>query len=134
MPKTKRRSAKKGSPHPVDVQVGERVRRRRTQLGMSQEKLGKALSLSFQQLQKYEKGTNRISANRLYEISRVLEVPVSYFFDETELEKALGGKEPLPPHSRETLRLVSAYYGIPDANIRRRLRDLLKSLARPGGG
>ena len=71
-------------PHPVDVHVGARVRLRRTALGMSQEKLGDAIGLTFQQVQKYERGTNRIGASRLYELSRVLEVPVSFFFEELD--------------------------------------------------
>ncbi len=134
MRKTKRRTAKKGSPQPVDVEVGERVRQRRRVGGLSQKTLAEAVGVASQQLQKYEKGTNRISASRLYEISRVLDVPVSYFFDETEPGRALGGKEPLPLYSRETLRLVSAYYGIPDADVRRRVSDLLKSMARASAG
>ena len=71
-------------PHPVDVHVGTRVRLRRTLLGMSQEKLGEAIGLTFQQVQKYERGTNRIGASRLYELSRVLDVPVGFFFEEID--------------------------------------------------
>src|SRR3546814_3329079 len=71
-----------GSPDPVDVHVGGRVRLRRTLLGMSQEKLGSALGLTFQQIQKYERGTNRIGSSRLHQLSRVLDVPVSFFFDD----------------------------------------------------
>lgn len=70
-----------GSPNPVDIHVGSRVRLRRTLLGMSQEMLGDAIGLTFQQIQKYERGTNRISASRLYDLSRALDVPVSFFFD-----------------------------------------------------
>ena len=68
--------------HPVDVHVGTRMRQRRTLLGMSQEKLGKAVGLTFQQIQKYERGANRMGSSRLYEFARVLDVPISYFFDE----------------------------------------------------
>tara|TARA_R110002094_G_scaffold157588_1_gene143880 strand:+ start:155 stop:439 length:285 start_codon:yes stop_codon:yes gene_type:complete len=72
----------KSSPDPVDIHVGARVRLRRTLLGMSQEKLGKALGLTFQQVQKYERGANRIGSSRLFQLSRILDVPVSFFFDE----------------------------------------------------
>src|ERR1700759_1086976 len=71
-----------GKPNPVDVHVGSRVRLRRTLLGMSQEKLGEAIGLTFQQVQKYERGANRIGASRLFDLSRVLDVPVSFFFDD----------------------------------------------------
>ncbi|WP_277278285.1 helix-turn-helix domain-containing protein, partial [Thalassospira lucentensis] len=71
-----------GKPNPVDIHVGARVRLRRTLLGMSQEKLGEAIGLTFQQVQKYERGANRVGASRLYDLSRVLEVPVSFFFDD----------------------------------------------------
>ena len=128
--KTRGRSTRKDGPHPVDVQVGDRVRQRRRLLGMSQAALAEALGISFQQIQKYEHGTNRISASRLYEISRVLDIPVTYFFDETGPGRALGGGEPMPLHSRETLKLVEAYYAIPDAKLRDRIHNLLKSMAR----
>ena len=71
-----------GYPNPVDVHVGNRMRQRRTLLGMSQEKLGEALGLTFQQVQKYERGMNRVSASRLFDLSRVLDVPIAYFFEE----------------------------------------------------
>src|SRR3954463_10029808 len=73
---------KPGKPNPIDVHVGSRVRLRRTLLGMSQEKLGEAIGLTFQQVQKYERGANRIGASRLFDLSRVLDVPVSFFFDD----------------------------------------------------
>ena len=78
----------KKNPNPVDVHVGRRVRMRRVLIGLSQEKLGEHLDLTFQQVQKYEKGTNRVSASRLYEIAHILGVPVSFFFD--DLVKALS--------------------------------------------
>src|SRR5947209_19234508 len=78
----RRRRQKSDKPNPVDVHVGSRVRLRRTLLGMSQEKLGDALGLTFQQVQKYERGANRVGASRLYDLARVLAVPVSYFFEE----------------------------------------------------
>ena len=79
----RRRRRKSDKPNPIDIHVGTRVRLRRTLLGMSQEKLGDALGLTFQQVQKYERGANRIGASRLYDLSRVLDVPVSFFFDGT---------------------------------------------------
>src|ERR1700722_3677384 len=78
----RRRRRKSDKPNPIDVHVGSRVRLRRTLLGMSQEKLGNAIGLTFQQVQKYERGANRIGASRLYDLSHVLDVPVSYFFEE----------------------------------------------------
>lgn len=131
-----------GIPNPVDVHVGARVRLRRTLLGLSQEKLGEAIGLTFQQVQKYERGANRIGASRLYDLSRVLQVPVSYFFEEMSDEVAakspgqLRGMaqeqdtyEPDPMAKRETLELVRAYYRIKDPQVRRRVFDLAKALA-----
>src|SRR6516164_3891114 len=73
---------REGRPSPIDVHVGSRVRLRRTLLGMSQERLGEALGLTFQQVQKYERGVNRVGASRLFDLSRVLDVPISFFFDD----------------------------------------------------
>lgn len=140
---TRRRRRKSDKPNPVDVHVGSRVRLRRTLLGMSQEKLGEAIGLTFQQVQKYERGANRVGASRLYDLSRVLDVPVSFFFDDMKPETAESGRqessnaiestmahdEPDPTMRRETLELVRAYYRIPDAQIRRRLFDLTKAIA-----
>jgi transcriptional regulator with XRE-family HTH domain len=133
-----RRRTANGEPHPVDIHVGNRVRQRRTLLGLSQEKLGEALGLSFQQVQKYERGTNRVSASRLYEMGRVLDVPVSYFFENIDAAEVAsqtsGGRgaeeRPDPMNRRETLVLVQSYYGITDATLRRRMLDLIKSLRR----
>ncbi len=86
MPRRKRRTVAEQGPHPVDVHVGVRVRLRRTLLGMSQRNLGKALDLTLGQVQKYESGKNRIAASRLYHLSHILDVPLSYFFDD------------MPPH------------------------------------
>ena len=119
----------------VDVHVGSRVRLRRTLLGMSQEKLGDALGLTFQQVQKYERGANRVGASRLYDLSRVLDVPVSYFFDEfgDAVDGADGNAHASDPHQpmmrRETLELVRAYLRIADPQIKRRVFDLTKALA-----
>jgi transcriptional regulator with XRE-family HTH domain len=138
----RRRRRKSDKPSPIDVHVGARVRLRRTLLGMSQEKLGDAIGLTFQQVQKYERGANRIGASRLYDLSRVLDVPVSFFFDDlstdvtdpvpaapgmAEAEPAPG--EPDPMMRRETLELVRAYYRITDPQIRRRLFELTKTIA-----
>src|SRR3954462_8373266 len=134
-------------PSPIDVHVGGRVRLRRTLLGMSQEKLGDALGLTFQQVQKYERGVNRIGASRLFDLSRVLDVPIGFFFD--DMPDALGGgvAGSLPRraalggfadaqdsfdddtlHRRETLELVRAYYRITDPAVRKRVFDLIKSM------
>jgi transcriptional regulator with XRE-family HTH domain len=121
-------------PDPVDVHVGGRVRLRRTLLGLSQEKLGNALSLTFQQIQKYERGANRIGSSRLYQLSRILEVPVSFFFDdmpEAVSSARVGvseGQQIEYEHNqlakRETLELVRAYYRIVDPNVRKRIFEL----------
>lgn len=131
-----------GKPNPIDVHVGSRVRLRRTLLGMSQEKLGEAIGLTFQQVQKYERGANRIGASRLFDLSRVLDVPVSFFFDDMSDEtsaqspRLISGlsEEPAPFEAdpmtkRETLELVRAYYRITDANVRKRIFELAKALA-----
>jgi transcriptional regulator with XRE-family HTH domain len=112
--------AGKGSrPRPIDVHVGSRIRLRRTLLGMSQERLGEALGLTFQQVQKYESGVNRVSASRLFNLSRVLDVPIGFFFDDVP-DVVLG--------RRETLELVGAYYRIIDPAVRKNVLDLIKSL------
>jgi transcriptional regulator with XRE-family HTH domain len=127
-------------PNPIDVHVGSRVRLRRNMLGLSQEKLGEAIGLTFQQVQKYERGANRIGASRLHDLSRVLDVPVSFFFDDMDPVRAPaipgGFAEPPaeafesdPLRKRETIELVSAYYRIDDPMVRRRLFELAKALA-----
>jgi len=128
------------SPNPVDVHVGKRLRLRRTLLGYSQEKLGSLLGLTFQQVQKYERGTNRIGSSRLYKIASVLDVSVSYFFEGFEeasgapgapasgLAEESAGFESSPMDRRETLELVRAYYRIEDSQVRRRIFELVKSL------
>ena len=129
------------APSPVDVHVGSRVRLRRTLLGMSQEKLGNAVGLTFQQIQKYERGANRIGASRLFEMSRVLDVPVQFFFDEMPTEPESSDYRPMsgetdtpeqdPMARRETLELIRAYYRIADPQVRRRLFELAKALGAP---
>jgi transcriptional regulator with XRE-family HTH domain len=130
-------------PSPIDIHVGGRVRLRRTLLGMSQEKLGEALGLTFQQVQKYERGVNRIGASRLFDLARILDVPIGFFFD--DMPDALGGSmntvrraigfaeqqdgfEDDTLHRRETLELVRAYYRITDTSVRKRVFELIKSL------
>src|SRR6266581_4660451 len=120
---------KSEKPNPIDVQVGSRVRLRRNMLGLSQEKLGESIGLTFQQVQKYERGANRIGASRLHELSRVMDVPVSFFFDDVDPVRApaipAGFAEPAaeafdadPLRRRETVDLVTAYYDIADAPVR----------------
>ena len=135
------RAEREHRPSPIDVHVGSRVRLRRTLLGMSQEKLGEALGLTFQQVQKYERGANRIGASRLFDISRVLDVPIGFFFDDMPPEmggnqgRRFGGFQEQQEgfeddtlHRRETLELVRAYYRITDASVRKRVFELIKSL------
>jgi transcriptional regulator with XRE-family HTH domain len=131
------------SPSVVDTHVGARVRLRRTLLGMSQEKLGNAIGLTFQQIQKYERGANRIGASRLFDIARVLDVPIQFFFEgvpdepqDAAVYKPLDGNGEAPETTehdpmarRETLELVRAYYRIPDANLRRKLFEFAKALS-----
>lgn len=131
------------APDPIDIHVGGRVRKRRLEMSMSQEKLGAALGLTFQQVQKYERGSNRIGASRLFDLSNVLEVPIAFFFEGLP-DGALGANsgarrgltassaaayEVDPLAKRETMDLVRAYYRIPDNGVRKRLFELTKSLA-----
>ena len=142
--KSKRRGRKVGPEGsvPIDIHVGSRVRLRRTLLGMSQRNLAEAIGLSFQQLQKYERGANRIGASRLFDLSRVLDVPIGFFFDDMSDEVAARSPrqirgmaekpakyEPDPMAKRETLELVRAYYRITDARVRKRLFEMTKALA-----
>ena len=118
--------------NPIDAQVGNRVRIRRMLIGMSQEKLGDLLGLTFQQVQKYEKGINRIGAGRLYEISRILEVPVDFFYDGVGASSD-GVPETSAPvmefvSSSEGLQLSLAFMKIRDPKVRKRVLDLVKSL------
>lgn len=141
---------KESKQSPIDAHVGQRLRLRRTLMGMSQEKLGEALGLTFQQVQKYERGTNRVSASRLFDLSRVLDVPISFFYDAmpeklaheyggqsgtagarkamgfSEAQDGFGNDDTL--NRRETLELVRAYYRITDTGVRKRVFELIKSL------
>ncbi len=135
-------------PNPVDVHVGARVRMRRTLLGMTQMDLADALGMSFQQVQKYESGANRISASRLFALSRVLDVPIEYVFGDMPAPvvasspankkrgraKKLPSYEPDPMARRETMELVRAYYKIRDPEIRKHLFAMTKTLGARSSG
>jgi transcriptional regulator with XRE-family HTH domain len=137
-------------PSAIDAHVGARIRLRRTLMGMSQERLGESLGLTFQQVQKYERGVNRVGASRLYDLARVLDVPISFFFDDMPepLARGAGGEMGARRsfgfaeaqqsfnddalNRRETLELVRAYYRITDPAVRKRVFDLIKSLVPEG--
>jgi transcriptional regulator with XRE-family HTH domain len=144
--KTERRSE---NPDPVDIHVGARLRMRRNLVGLSQEQLGKSLGLTFQQIQKYERGINRMGSSRLFQMSKVLSVPVAYFFDEipaalkTPMQSGFAESEQEPIENiataehadydimrrRETLELVRAYYRILDSKQRRKVYELIRSMS-----
>lgn len=125
----------KGRATSVDEQIGLKLRQRRTILGVSQEKLAESLGVTFQQIQKYENGANRISASRLNLISQVLSVPFSYFFDETEQKKNLENADNLmfQDHNilqkKETLELIRIYYSIKNPKLRKDVFNLVRSMA-----
>ena len=136
-----------GIANPVDIHVGARLRLARHLNNLSQETLGTAVGLTFQQIQKYERGSNRIGASRLFQFSEILDVPVGYFFD--EMADAIKSREgaykagmsdqsqsPFETDAmnrRETLELVRNYYQIPDPQVRKNVYELAKVLARPSG-
>jgi transcriptional regulator with XRE-family HTH domain len=130
----------KKAPNPTDKHVGARVRMRRMMLGMSQEKLGDALGLTFQQVQKYEKGTNRIGASRLQQIAQILQVSVSFFFEGAPSAQTIGRHEgmseaPSPAYvsdflaTSDGLALTKAFMRIEDSKLRRRIVDLVEQIA-----
>lgn len=128
----------KKQPNPIDVHVGSRIRLRRTMLGMSQEKLGESLGITFQQVQKYEKGTNRVGASRLQNIAAILNVTVSFFFEDAPGDQGVleGGLQESQSNfvvnflsSSEGLQLNRAFVKIKDQKVRRRIIDLVKTLA-----
>jgi transcriptional regulator with XRE-family HTH domain len=122
--------------NPIDIHVGKRLRLRRTVMGMSQEQLAESLGITFQQVQKYEKGINRIGSSRLFDISKSLNVPVGFFFEEYGESNPVFGLaensseyEAEDVRSRETMALVKAYYQISDPKVRKKALELIKSLA-----
>lgn len=134
-------TTKKRSPNPVDVHVGERLRSRRVLLGISQEKLADAVGITFQQVQKYERGANRVSASRLWQFSKILDAPISYFFDSFSEPKnpvTVGLSDNLQEgfahdanvmEQKETIDLIREYYSIPDPKLRRDLFKMIKTMA-----
>lgn len=130
--------------HPVDIHVGKRLHQRRALLGMSQTALGKAVGLTFQQVQKYERGANRLSASRLYEFAHILDVPVEFFFEEISngnrraapVKKgqrkypAPNGRSADPLTKRETLEFVRAYFKIRNPSVRREIASMVKALGK----
>jgi transcriptional regulator with XRE-family HTH domain len=129
-------------PNPVDVHVGNRMRMRRMLIGMSQEKLGERLGLTFQQVQKYEKGTNRVSASRLFHVAQVLAVPVQYFYEDLPAGAEDAGQEGFGEsdeqavitnflNSSEGHQLNRAFHQITDTDVRRRVSGSARSLRRP---
>jgi transcriptional regulator with XRE-family HTH domain len=132
------RGATVKEPQPVDRHVGTRVRMRRMMVGMSQEKLGQACGITFQQVQKYEKGTNRMGASRLHQISRVLDVPVEFFYEGAPSEERTGAPAVGDRNARsimeflatpEGLELARVFMAVTDKRLRRRIVDLAKAVA-----
>jgi transcriptional regulator with XRE-family HTH domain len=130
-------------PDPVDIHVGSRVRLRRTLLGLSQDKLARAIGVSFQQLQKYERGTNRISASRLYALSKVRGVGISWFFEDAPSNTKRRSAPPAEPKAanegtageqdpmtaNETVKLVRAYYMIEDPKVRKKILHMVRAVS-----
>ena len=135
-------ASKRSGPHPIDVYVGSRVKLRRMILGMSQETLGKSLGLTFQQIQKYEKGVNRIGASRMFELSQLLDVPVQFFYDgfgaaprpaNGFAEDETGESVMDLVNSPEGVQLCRYFAGISDLEVRKRVLELVKSIAETEG-
>ncbi|NOX96216.1 MAG: helix-turn-helix transcriptional regulator [Alphaproteobacteria bacterium] len=136
-----RKVPKREGPHPIDRHVGARVKLRRMILGMSQDALGKALGLTFQQIQKYEKGINRIGASRLFELSGLLDVPIQFFYDDygDATSRATGFAEPDAAetfmelvNSPEGVQLCRYFAEIKDPKVKRRVLDLVKTISETG--
>ena len=130
------------NPDPIDTHVGSRIRLRRTMMGLSQEKLADAVGITFQQVQKYENGSNRVGASRLYNISNVLDVPVDFFFEGYEensgpslmaAEESGGMDMKKIMESRETVELLRCYYTIKDEAVRKKVFEMIKSIANTEG-
>ncbi|MBE6452744.1 MAG: helix-turn-helix domain-containing protein [Alphaproteobacteria bacterium] len=148
--KTSRGRTPEGAPNPIDVHVGNRIRLRRTLLGLSQDRLASLLGLTFQQVQKYERGMNRVGASRLWDIAKVLDIPVSFFFE--DINKEVASQSPRmftvpeaendfleeenaiyeadPMQRKETLELVKAYYKIPNRKAAKHLFDLIVAMSK----
>jgi transcriptional regulator with XRE-family HTH domain len=128
---------------PVDIYVGKKIRQRRTVLGVSQEKLSEALGITFQQVQKYESGANRVSSSRLYHISKILGTTISYFFDghdgehANNIQQVAETKNALEDQDiflqKETINLVKVYYTIDDEDVRKKVLEMVKSIAQTHG-
>ena len=122
-----------GIPNPIDVHVGKRVRMRRLFLGMNQETLANRLGLTFQQVQKYEGGANRVSASRLSAMADILGVPISFFFGDLQADDGEGSSPEREARERmerpETIELVRLYYAIPDLRVRQQFLEMIKAVA-----
>ena len=135
IPHRRRPTIAEAGPDPVDVFVGAKIRERRLMLGMSQENLGDRLKISFQQLQKYERGANRVSASTLHRLTQILDAPVSYFFDGAPIDEVAnqpandGDRQP----KREELELMRDFAQISDRRLRDRIRRLVGAIARDQG-
>ena len=148
--KSKKTELRSENPDPIDIHVGSRLRMRRNLVGLSQEQLGKSLGLTFQQIQKYERGINRMGSSRLFQIAKTLSVPVAYFFEDlpsqisasapgfaegeqAPLEGAASSQESQGDYDilrrRETLELIRAYYRIQDVKQRRKVYELIRSMS-----
>ncbi len=142
-----RRGRASPGPNPIDIHVGKRLRERRTMLGLSQQDIGRLLGVTFQQIQKNERGTNRMSAARLYEAARALDTDVQYFFEDMPSDVSSYGRKhlhgvaegPVPVYRadplarRETIELVRAYYEIPERKIRLQMVNTIRAVARVHG-
>jgi transcriptional regulator with XRE-family HTH domain len=146
--KVRKTELRSENPDPIDIHVGARLRMRRNLIGLSQEQLGKSLGLTFQQIQKYERGINRMGSSRLFQIAKTLSVPVAYFFEDIPNSPSATG-EPLSAEDqnaeknnlsdqkndydilrrRETLELIRAYYKIQDSKQRRKVYELIRSMS-----
>ncbi len=148
--KSSRGRTPQGEPNPIDVHVGNRIRLRRTLLGLSQEKLAALLGLTFQQVQKYERGMNRVGASRLWDISKVLDIPISFFYD--DMDKEVANRSPRtfsapnsqpfylredeisydddPMKRQETMELVRAYYKISNRQAAKHLFNLMIAMSK----
>jgi transcriptional regulator with XRE-family HTH domain len=139
-----RRGRASPGPNPIDIHVGKRLRERRTMLGMSQQELGRLIGITFQQLQKNERGTNRLSASRIFECARMLDVPIGYFYEEMPSDVSSFGRKHMqgvaegptpvyeldPMAKRETIELVRAYYDLTDRRMRQQMVATMRALAR----